>query len=283
MVARMTTSARLALVTAASVALGLVSVVGVGLLAAWPPVADVTTAVILEVRPRSGVWRLLRGSLRYVAVPALLLLAVAAFSVVWRRDRLRAAAFGASFLVSNLLVQLVKHGQLPSTEGLNPLSGHAGLACGLALSWYAVLGDGRADRGSRSRRGAVLTLAAGTGAAVILTGWHSLPQVLGPLGLATGCALVARAVVGTRSSGPAGPRASLLAASVTARAAVAAPVVTTVVVAVGVAAVGVLPRLPAHPLAAALACVTAVLSATVGAMRLIDGVGARVRPLGPPL
>lgn len=154
---------------------------------------DLGTELRESVRPRPGPWRLLRGTLHYVAIPALIVVSAAAGYAVWRRDRRAAVLFGLVLLASNLVVQGVKHGPLPAADQLNPLSGHAGLAAGLACAWTLTASiDGTRWRPA-SMAGAVL-VAAGTASAVLLTGWHTLPQVLAPIGIAGGCALVGRAM-----------------------------------------------------------------------------------------
>lgn len=146
-----------------------------------------------SVRPRPGAWRLLRGTLHFLEIPALFVLATGIAYAVWRRDRRAATTFVVVFVVTNLVVQGVKHAPLSTPPGLNPLSGHAGLAAGLGCAWL-VSG---LSVGSVWRRvqvwGAVVVMA-GTCGAVILTGWHTLPQVLAPLGIGFGCAVMGRAV-----------------------------------------------------------------------------------------
>lgn len=146
-----------------------------------------------SVRPRPGAWRLLRGTLHFLEIPALFVLATGIAYAVWRRDRRAAAIFVVVFVVTNLVVQGVKHGPLSTPPELNPLSGHAGLAAGLGCGWLVSgLSVGRARRRVQVWGAAVVM--AGTCGAVILTGWHTLPQVLAPLGIAVGCAVTGRAL-----------------------------------------------------------------------------------------
>ena len=91
---------------------------------------------------------------------------------------------------TNLLTQGIKHGPVSTPSGLNPLSGHVGLAAGLGCAWV-LIGLGLETRWRRVSLGGAALVVAGTGGAVLLTGWHTLPQVLAPIGIAAGCALIA--------------------------------------------------------------------------------------------
>lgn len=158
-----------------------------------------------SVRPRPGVWRLLRGTLHFLEIPALFVLATTIAYAVWRRDRRAAATFVVVFALTNFVVQGVKYELVWTPPELNPLSGHAGLAAGLGCAWLVSglggLGGRSGAGGGRAWRriqvwGAGVVMA-GTCGAVILTGWHTLPQVLAPIGIGVGCAVVGRALVST--------------------------------------------------------------------------------------
>lgn len=235
----------------AGAAVALLSVVGSALVASTTAWADLSTTVMAHVRPRPGVWRLLRGGLHYLAIPGLLTAAVAILLALWRRDRHRALVFAGCLVATNVLVQVFKHGSIPGLEALNPLSGHAGVAAGLALSWYAVRGT---EPGSARAVWPALAaggLVAGTGTAVLLTGWHSLPEVLTPIGVGTGCALVGQTALAPATR----PHASLPRSAMAAVAGLLAALVAAVI------SVMVWPRVVALPLVALMVCVTLVLMA----------------------
>ena len=92
---------------------------------------------------RPGVWRLLRGGLAFVAIPALLVVLAAMLFYLYRCRALRSlAVLGAVALLGNVTAQSVKHvplglGQAWST--LNPLSGHVAVAASIGLGWLIVI------------------------------------------------------------------------------------------------------------------------------------------------
>lgn len=181
------------LLAAGGVVVAVLSVHLCGHLAQASDWASLGTEVRESVRPRSGMWRVLRGTLHFLEIPALLAVAAAVGYAAWRRDRRAAITFAVVLLVTNLLVQGVKHGPLPTPRDLNPLSGHAGLSAGLSCAWV-LTGLGGENRRRRLLLSVATLVLAGTGGAVLLTGWHTLPQVLAPIGIGTGCALIGRAI-----------------------------------------------------------------------------------------
>ncbi|MFW5469152.1 hypothetical protein ACOCJ4_03810 [Knoellia sp. CPCC 206435] len=169
-------------------------------LATTPAWADLGHVLVQDVRPRPGVWRLVRGTLHHLALPALGLVATLLAGVAWRRDRRAALLFVAGVVATNVVVQAMKRGPLPAPEGLNPLSGHVGVAAGIGLCWFAALSGGPGSALPRAARGPVAAVVSGgVAVGVLLTGWHDVPEVLGPLGVATGTAIaVAQPVAGHR-------------------------------------------------------------------------------------
>lgn len=139
---------------------------------------------------RPGVWRLLRGGLAFVAIPALLVVLAAMLFYLYRCRALRSlAVLGAVALLGNVTAQFVKHvplglGQAWST--LNPLSGHVAVAASIGLGWLIVV---PARQRSVSTI-VVLPTIAGVSAGVIVAGWHTPFQVLCPLLISTGWAMV---------------------------------------------------------------------------------------------
>jgi len=186
----MSGTARRWLLATCGVAVIVLSVHLAGQLAQASAWADVGAEVRESVRPRPGGWRLLRGTLHFLEIPALLALGTAIGYAVWRRDRRAAVTFAGVLLATNLLTQGIKHGPVSTPSGLNPLSGHVGLAAGLGCAWV-LIGLGLETRWRRVSLGGAALVVAGTGGAVLLTGWHTLPQVLAPIGIAAGCALIA--------------------------------------------------------------------------------------------
>jgi hypothetical protein len=108
-------------------------------------------------------------------------------------------------LLSNLTVQFVKLVPLgieESSTSLNPLSGHVGVAAGVCLGWLVVAPAPWRRRSAAGAAGVLVAVSTG----VMTAGWHSPFQVLCPLLMATGWAIVGSAVLsrpsGVRGSGP---------------------------------------------------------------------------------
>jgi hypothetical protein len=139
---------------------------------------------------RPGVWRLLRGGLAFVAIPALLIALAAMLLYLYRSRAMRSlAVLGAAALLGNVTAQFVKHvpfglGEAWST--LNPLSGHVGVAASIGLGWLIVV----PARQLAVSTIVVLATIAGVSAGVIVAGWHTPFQVLCPLLISTGWAMV---------------------------------------------------------------------------------------------
>jgi hypothetical protein len=137
---------------------------------------------------RPGVWRLMRGGLAFLAIPALLVVLAALLLYLYRRRTLRSlAVLAAVALLGNVTAQFVKHvpfglGEAWST--LNPLSGHVAVTASIGLGWLVVV---PARRRSVSTI-VVLATTAGVSAGVIAAGWHTPFQVLCPLLISTGWA-----------------------------------------------------------------------------------------------
>lgn len=153
---------------------------------AWQSLSE---GLVTHLRSRPGGWRLMRGGLHYLVLPGLGLLGLVVAGLVWRRDRPALPAFVTGAVLTSLAVQGTKQVQLPGAPELNPLSGHLGVAAGLALPLLVlpvlplllrVLGS--------------LALLVGTGGGVLLAGWHTLPQVAAPLGIGAACVVLAMAV-----------------------------------------------------------------------------------------
>jgi hypothetical protein len=146
------------------------------------------------VSDQSGVWRLMRGGLAYVAIPALLVLLALMALACYRRSVRRAALLVITVVIANLSVQLVKHapfGFADDVSRLNPLSGHVGVAASACLTWMVVAPPGR-RRGTAPASGLII---GGVAFGVIMAGWHTPWQVLCSLMLCTGWAVVSSAFV----------------------------------------------------------------------------------------
>jgi hypothetical protein len=139
---------------------------------------------------RSGPWQVLRGLLSRAAMPTLFLILILMLIVVWRARRRAAVVLAVTVLVANLTVQAIKHapGVPPRQLALiDPMSGHVGIAAAIALSWLVV-----APRKAKAVSALCAVAAiAGISFGVVLAGWHTLPQVMCPLLIATGCAVAA--------------------------------------------------------------------------------------------
>jgi hypothetical protein len=209
--------------------------------------------------------------LHYLAIAALLALAALVGYAGWRRDRRAAATFALVLLITNGVVQGLKHGQLPAPSGLNPLSGHAGLAAGLSYAWL-LTSVGGVVRWRRPLLWLVAVLVAGTGGAVLLTGWHTLPQVLAPIGIGSGCALVGRALAPADLPSPTSRRGGFILIGVGVVLGFAALLGMNVIAAAD-------PLGVALPIAALLTMVAAATSAGVGLVGV--SVGRLRRRAGP--
>jgi hypothetical protein len=134
----------------------------------------------------------MRGALAYLAIPAAIVVAVL---LVWhraRRSRHDGAVLGAFILLCNVLVQAVKHPGFDSPwSSIDPVSGHVGVLGAVALG--AVLVTTSRRRGAVAAAAVSVISVAAIG--VILAGWHTLPQVLCPLILVSGAALVASSLL----------------------------------------------------------------------------------------
>lgn len=220
--------------------------------------ADLGAAVQEAVRPRPGVWRLLRGTWHYLVIPALLAATAATALFSWRRDRRLGIVFCVVALATNVVVQGVKHDFLPGSIGGPQLSGHAGVASGLGFAWMAVRTCRPATWRDRDLWVAILVVG-GTACGVLLTGWHTAAEVLAPIGIGAGWAIVGSVFV---------PSGSDLVASVVTRTSI-------VVTALGVGALatwgaGVGSRLGAVDVRiGAMALVGIVLASTLLAMAAV--------------
>jgi hypothetical protein len=166
------------------------------------------------VSDQSGVWRLMRGGLAYLAIPALLVLLALMALACYRRSVGRAALLVITVVIANLSVQLVKHapfGLADEVSRLNPLSGHVGVAASACLTWIVVAPPGR-RRGTALASGLII---GGVAFGVVMAAWHTPWQVLCSLMLCTGWAVVSSAFVvpahRTAADRPSGRLSSLTA------------------------------------------------------------------------
>lgn len=134
------------------------------------------------------------GGLAVLAVPALLLL-FACMVVATAQVSVRSAAvLMVTTLAANLCVQACKYPPLSQTAlilPLDPLSGHAGVVGGVCLGWLLVAPAGLRLVSAVSSAAAI----AGIGMGVVLAGWHTMSQVVTPLAICTGWALLGAAVL----------------------------------------------------------------------------------------
>jgi hypothetical protein len=130
----------------------------------------------------------MRGALAYLAIPAAMVVAILLVWLRARRSRQDAAVLGGFVLVSNVLVQAVKHPGFanPPWSSLDPISGHVGVLGAVALG--VVMATAASRQGTVAAVAAALLTATALG--VVLAGWHTLPQVLCPLFLVSGAALI---------------------------------------------------------------------------------------------
>jgi hypothetical protein len=153
----------------------------------WTQVVDDTMS------DRTGVWRLLRGGFAYLTIPALLLGLAVLLVVTYRRSPRAAWVLAGTSLAGNVTVQLIKHPPpgIVAWLPLDPLSGHVGVAASICLGWLVVAPVAR-----RLRFAVVAALViAAVAWGMLLAGWHSPFQILCPLLICAGWALVGRAVL----------------------------------------------------------------------------------------
>ena len=146
--------------------------------------------------------RLARAAARYayLLIPALFVLFAVLF--VSRIPPIPEGGMGVRRrgAAANLTVQFVKIAPLgieESSTALNPLSGHVGVAAGVCLGWLVVAPTPWRRRSAAAA--AMILVAVSTG--VMAAGWHSPFQVLCPLLMATGWAVVGAALLSREDSG----------------------------------------------------------------------------------
>jgi hypothetical protein len=162
--------------------------------AVWGAVVDATMG------GRPGGWRLVRGGLAYLAIPALAVLLGLLLWVAFRRSPRAAVVLAAVTLLANVSVQTVKHTPFGFGErwvSLNPLSGHAAVVAAIGLGWLVVA----PIRHTAHAAAAALALVGSVGTGVVLAGWHTPYQVLCPLLICAGWAIVGAAAVGGQDGG----------------------------------------------------------------------------------
>lgn len=166
---------------------------------AWEAAA---TAAVTPLE--TGVWRLLRGTLAYLSIPAMLLVCACAVWFLFRRGR-ASEVIGVIVLVAgaNATVQAIKHPLVPglAQPGGSPvnLSGHVAVA---GATCFAVLLAAKPD--ARGRGGWVgWAFVSGLSAAILLTRWHTISEVLTPLFVSGAWAVATYSVLGWMgSTGP---------------------------------------------------------------------------------
>ncbi|HEU4331939.1 MAG TPA: hypothetical protein VFR40_12545 [Lapillicoccus sp.] len=143
-----------------------------------------------------GLLRGYRSVLALVAIPTLALACLAVLVVSLRRRALSAIVVaGVSFLAANLGVQAVKHLVRPLPvlsrweEDLH-LSGHIGVVVGTAALLLVVLGP--RHRGWHGVVGSAIALAA---AGILVSGWHSVSEVVASLFVASGTVVLVLATL----------------------------------------------------------------------------------------
>ncbi|MDQ2758352.1 MAG: hypothetical protein M3Y71_17660 [Actinomycetota bacterium] len=140
---------------------------------------------------RTAIAKVAEVVLTDVAKPALVVASLAL--VVWclkRRSRRTAVIVGVTILVSNVTVQVVKHSPVDpggALARLGPLSGHAALAGALCCGALLVVPLGRLFAAAA----AVCTLLAAICLGVMAMGWHDPEEVLAPVLICLGWAMVA--------------------------------------------------------------------------------------------
>jgi hypothetical protein len=167
----------------------------------WSKVVDDTQTDV------TGVWRVLQLGYAYLLIPALSLLFAVFFGLAYRRSRRAAWVFGAVALFGNLTVQFVKTAPLgieQSSTALNPLSGHVGVAAGVCLGWLVVAPTPWRRRSAAVAAAVLVAVSSG----VMTAGWHSPFQVLCPLLMTTGWAIVGAAFLSRDDHGRSRPEVS---------------------------------------------------------------------------
>ncbi len=159
-----------------------------------------TYVVADALSARGGPWQVLRDLLSRAAMPTLFLILVLMLIAVWRVHRRTALVLALAVVLANVTVQAIKHSPVVSPQRLaliDPMSGHVGIVAAIALCWLVV-----APRKTKALS-ALLAVVAITAISfgVVLAGWHTLPQVICPLLIATGWAVATGLVVPTEDGG----------------------------------------------------------------------------------
>lgn len=151
---------------------------------AWSEIIDDTMS------DRSGAWHFMRGGLAFLVIPALLLVLALILLFLYRRRSMRSVVvLGIIVLLSNLTAQFVKHAPFGLGEAwptLNPLSGHVAVVTSISLGWLVVV---PARLKPVSTVSAIVTIG-GVSCGVMLAGWHTPFQVLCPVLISTGWAIL---------------------------------------------------------------------------------------------
>lgn len=228
-----------------------------------------------------GVWRVLRGGIKWIAPPVVIITTAACLVHLLRSGARRPAAIAALLASGSFLTsEAIKHGFLPfpayGSAGERDLSGHVAMVASATLVALLTVGWHR----RRSIAGLCWLLLTGTCLVIITSRWHDIADVVLPLSI-----MVAWAVAGLTtvrflvhdapSSRPDGRRKGLvLPIAVAGLSAIGAALL---VVAGSAASVGA----PVQTLTATgLAIFAATIAATLIAMLVSDGIDRTVpRPV----
>jgi hypothetical protein len=169
------------------------------LLLSTPAGGPLTYEMADALSDRSGPWQVLRDLLSRAAMPALFLILIVMLVAIWRARRRAALVLAVTVVLANVTVQAIKHSPVVPSRQLaliDPMSGHVGIVAAIALCWLVV-----APR-KATAVSALCAVVAITGISfgVVLAGWHTLPQVVCPLLIATGWAVAAGMVVPAEES-----------------------------------------------------------------------------------
>ncbi len=151
---------------------------------AWSDVGDMVRADLLH---RPGGWVALRAVAGPLGVPLLVVVLLLLLYATWQRSRRDALVLGAVAVAGSATIQIVAPVVLPVMTASDPLSGHIGVATSVGLGWLVVARTGSAWRTA----GVALGIMGLTVVAMVLAGWHTLPEIIVSVGIPAGWAVAA--------------------------------------------------------------------------------------------
>lgn len=131
--------------------------------------------------------RVLREISGPAVVPVLGVLLAVLLVIAWRRSRRDAATLAVVAVGASATVQLLGPSTVPVIGDVGALSGHIGVAGAVCLGWLVVT----RTRSVAWTAGPAVVVMGAVVVAMVQARWHSLPEVVASVGVATGWAIAA--------------------------------------------------------------------------------------------